>query len=175
MDFRIVDGRLTRDSEVKIDKKGREFLSFTLANNSFSSGAQTTTYFNVVSYNSHDIEKQPNYTKGKLVVVSGKPNESMTIKDNKTYLNRNIMAYSIEGGTFISKEETSGTTTYHSVAPSTPTVETPNIPTLNIGMNNLDQSEQTIRQSIAQSVPQAFQANFDSKEQKINDDYELPF
>lgn len=172
MDFRIVDGRLTRDSEVKIDKKGREFLSFTLANNGFSAGAQTTTFFNVVSYNRHDIEKQPNYTKGKLVVVSGKPNESMTIKDNKTYLNRNIMAYSIEGGTYISKEETSGTTTYHSVAPSSPTVDSPHVDTPVIV--NKQEVINPIGQNIPQSTNQTFQANIGNGE-VINDDYELPF
>jgi hypothetical protein len=66
-----------------------------------------------------------------LFVVSGFPNEVMTIKDNKTYLNRNIIAHNIEPGTFSSKETTqqTTTTTYHDVAPVTaPICETPEIP-----------------------------------------------
>ena len=135
MDIRIVDGRLTKDAEIKTNKSGNKFLSFTLANNGFSQGEQTTTFFNVISYNNYDIQRQEKdnfYNKGRLVVVSGRPNEVMTIKDNKTYLNRNIIANSIELGSYsISKETTSNsnTTTYKDVAPiATPTCEVPKAP-----------------------------------------------
>ena len=133
MNIRIVDGRLTKDAQVKTSKEGKKFLMFTLANNSFSRGETITTYFNVVSYNDYDVKCQETdnkFSKGKLFVVSGFPNEVMTIKDNKTYLNRNIIAHNIEPGTFSSKETTQqATTTYHDVAPvTTPSCETPEIP-----------------------------------------------
>jgi single-stranded DNA-binding protein len=134
MNIRIVDGRLTKDAQVKTSKEGKKFLMFTLANNSFSRGETITTYFNVVSYNDYDVKCQETdnkFSKGKLFVVSGFPNEVMTIKDNKTYLNRNIIAHNIEPGTFSSKETTqqTTTTTYHDVAPVTaPICETPEIP-----------------------------------------------
>lgn len=134
MNIRIVDGRLTKDAQVKTSKEGKKFLMFTLANNSFSRGETITTYFNVVSYNDYDVKCQETdnkFSKGKLFVVSGFPNEVMTIKDNKTYLNRNIIAHNIEPGTFSSKETTqqATTTTYHDVAPVTaPICETPEIP-----------------------------------------------
>lgn len=134
MDIRIVDGRLTKDAEVKVNQtNGKQFLTFTLANNGFSKGEQTTTFFNVVSYNKHDIDNIANYKKGKLVVVSGRPNEVMTIKGNNTYLNRNIIAYNIEGGTYsISRENNAQTTTtYRDVAP-TVTCEVPQIPPVSI-------------------------------------------
>lgn len=132
MDIRIVDGRLTKDAEVKTNKSGVKFLSFTLANNRFANGEQTTTYFNVVSYNPYDVQKHENdksYTKGKLVVVSGRPNEVMTIKDNKTYLNRNIIANSIEPGSYsVTKENGQQVTNYRDVAPAPVTAESPTVP-----------------------------------------------
>jgi single-stranded DNA-binding protein len=131
MNIRIVDGRLTRDGEVKINQNGRKFLTFTLANNGFSKGAQTTTFFNVVSYNEHDIENSANFTKGKLVVVQGRPNEVMAIKDNKTYLNRNIIAYNIEPGTPNVSRENNQSEVYHDVAP-VPQVQAPQMPTCEV-------------------------------------------
>lgn len=100
MDIRIVDGRLTKDAEVKLNKtNGTKFLSFTIANNGFAKGMQTTTYFNVISYNEFDINRVESLTKGKLVVVSGRPNETISVKENNTYLNHSIMAHNIESGT----------------------------------------------------------------------------
>lgn len=100
MDIRIVDGRLTRNAEVKVNQtSGTKFLTFTLVNNGFSKGAQTATFFNVVSYNEHDINRAESLTKGKMVIVNGRPNESIGVKNNQTYLNRNIMANSIEFAT----------------------------------------------------------------------------
>jgi single-stranded DNA-binding protein len=140
MDIRIVDGRLTRDAEVRVNKtNNKKFLTFTIANNGFAKGEQTTTYFNVVSYNEFDVNRLETLTKGKLVVVTGKPNEVMTIRDNKTYLNRNIMAHNIEMGTF-AKETTTQVTSYPDVAPlptaspnitvaaPVPTCEVPQVP-----------------------------------------------
>lgn len=129
MDIRIVDGRLTRDAEVKVNKNNnRKYLTFTIANNGFSRGEQITTYFNVLSYNEHDISRIENLTKGKLVVITGKPNEIMTVKDGKTYLNRSIMANSIESGTYsTNKESNQSVSVYHDVAPAPSSVEAPNV------------------------------------------------
>lgn len=135
MDIRIVDGRLVGDAEVKVNKSGVKYLSFTIANNGFSKGEKTTTYFKVASYNPLAIQKQETnnfYCKGKLVVVTGQPNENMTARDNKMYLNRNILAYSIElgnsGGEKKTDEQASTSTVYHDVAPAAPTCEAPRAP-----------------------------------------------
>ena len=172
MDFRIVDGRLTKDSEIKKDSRGREFLTFTLANNGYANGTPITTFFKIVSYNEHDLNKKSNYTKGKFVVVSGRPNESMTTKDGYTYLNRNIMAHSIENGSFNSPKEESTATVYQNVAPSTPTVETPHINTPNPNVINQtpNQIEQTVNQVSMQNPIQTVSQSF---EMDFND--ELPF
>jgi single-stranded DNA-binding protein len=118
MNYRIVDGRLTKNAEVRVNKNnGKKFLSFTLANNGFARGEQITTYFNVISYNDYDISRPEAFTQGKLVVVTGRPDEVLTVKDGKTYLNRNITAYSIETGTPTGVKE-NATTTYRDVAPA---------------------------------------------------------
>lgn len=172
MNIRIVDGRLTKDAQVKTSKEGKKFLMFTLANNSFSRGETITTYFNVVSYNEYDVKCQETdnkFSKGKLFVVSGFPNEVMTIKDNKTYLNRNIIAHNIEPGTFSSKENTqqTNTTTYHDVAPvATPTCETPSV------------EEPVVSKPVAQPTysaitPQTSQSSV--AKQLVNEPDDLPF
>ena len=176
MDIRIVDGRLTKDAEVKVNQtNGKQFLSFTLANNGFSRGEQTTTFFNVVSYNKHDIDNVDNYKKGKLVVVSGRPSEVMAIKGSNTYLNRNIIAYNIEGGTYsISKENTSQTTaTYRDVAPTVTceVPQTPQIPPVAIP-NPVASTPQVnmTRAQVSTQTPYEYQASITS----VNDN-DLPF
>ena len=136
MDIRIVDGNLVKDAEVKTNATtGAKYLSFTLANNGFAKGQKTTTYFNVVSYDNYLIKRQETenfYTKGRLVVVTGKPNENMVVKDGQTYLNRNIVANSVELGTFVRNENQSqnngnNVSVYRDVAPAPPVCETPKV------------------------------------------------
>lgn len=132
MDYRTVDGRLVADAEVKTNKAGRKYLSFRLANNGFKRGEQTTTFFNVASYNEYAIQKheQENfYSRGKLVVVIGESDESMSEYNGKMYLNRSILAYNIQLGQFDSRkdDEKQPKKVYRDVAPaiSAPTCEVP--------------------------------------------------
>ena len=125
MNIRVVDGRLTKDAEVKVNSTtGVKFLSFTLANNEFVKGQEVHTYFNVMTYDPFLLKKHEDenfYSKGKLVVVTGRPNENMTVSNGKTYLNRNIIAYSIERGTLSRSERQGGendTNVYRDVAPA---------------------------------------------------------
>ena len=132
MNIRIVDGRLTRDSEVKTNSKtGTKYLAFTLANNSFLNGKEEATYFNVVSYNDYDIERASKLLKGNFVYVTGRSNESITIKEGNAYLNRNIIAHNIEKGVSVVNKETTSQS-YHSVAPMAPTVNMPSTPTCEV-------------------------------------------
>lgn len=132
MNIRIVDGRLTRDSEVKTNSKtGTKYLAFTIANNSFSNGKEEAIFFNVVSYNDFDIERASKLLKGNFVYVTGRSNENITIKDGNAYLNRNIIAHNIEKGVSVVNKE-STTQTYNSVAPMTPTPSIPSTPTCEV-------------------------------------------
>ena len=105
MNIRTVDGNLVEDAKVLTNKSGKKYLSFRIANNDFEKGQKVVTYFNVASYNDYAIQKhetENHYSKGKLVVVVGKPEENMTQKGDKMYLNRSILAYNIQLGTFAS-------------------------------------------------------------------------
>lgn len=137
MNIRVVDGRLTKDAEIKVNRTtGTKFLSFTLANNDFIKGQEVQTYFNVITHDPFVINKHETenfYTRGKLVVVTGRPNENMTVSNGKTYLNRNIIAYSIERGTLSRSERQvpeGETAVYRDVAPvaAAPVCEAPRVP-----------------------------------------------
>ena len=168
MDIRIVDGRLVKDAELKVNKtNGNKFMSFTLANNGFAKGAPTTTFFNVVSYNEHDIERVENFKKGTLVVVSGRPNEVMTVNDGKTYLNRNIMAYSVEKGTPNgNRENQTQQTVYRDVAPAPVTCESPKVQTPTVTAPKVEQPAFT---AVMPQIPSSYQNPYS------NDENDLPF
>jgi single-stranded DNA-binding protein len=171
MDIRIVDGRLTKDAEVKTTSNGRNYLSFNLANNSFANNERTAIYFNVASYNKHDIDNFQKFIKGAYVVVSGKPSESMTIKSDKTYLNRNIIAHHIDGGVRPASTQDS---IYQSVAPTpvsvpTPTVQTPVVNT--IPQQPVTPVVNTIPQQPVTPIPTRNVA----PQQSIDIDDDLPF
>ena len=133
MDIRTIDGRLVKDAEVKtIASTGKKFLAFSVANNDFVKGEKITTYFSIVSYNEFDINRADKLKKGTALIITGKPNEEITTKDNNCYLNRRIIAdrieYAIIGGNN-SENNQQTVNTYRNVAPitpSTPTVEVNN-------------------------------------------------
>lgn len=141
MNIRIVDGRLVKDAEIRTDKKGKKFLSFVLANNQFVNKEKIATYFNVITYNNYDIEREESnkwLKQGKFITVTGVPNENMSVKNGKTYLNRNIMADRVEFGydPFKRENELNETQTYRDVAPSAPIVEIPQVDTPTIASNS---------------------------------------
>lgn len=128
MDIRIVDGNLTKDAEIKTDKRGVQYLSFTLANNDYVNQERVTTYFNVVSYNNKIIERElsdkKRLTKGSPAVITGFPKENITVKDGKAYLNRYLNALNIEVHKYASNKDENNNT-YHDVAPI---CEAPQVP-----------------------------------------------
>jgi single-stranded DNA-binding protein len=184
MNIRIVDGRLTRDSEVKTNSKtGTKYLSFTLANNSFSNGKEEATFFNVVSYNDFDIERASKLLKGNFVYVIGRSNESITVKEGNVYLNRNIIAHNIEKGVSVVNKEASSQS-YHSVAPiistpSAPTCEVPDIKPQSVSVQ-MPQIEEPVYQHqtvFEHTVPNVQNSVLGNTNTIIADSYndELPF
>ena len=134
MNIRIVDGRLVRDAVIKTDKNGVKFLTFVLANNQFVNKEKVATYYNVITYNNYDVKREEVnkvLTQGKFITVTGTPNENMSVKDGKTYLNRNIMADRIDFSVDVFKQDTekNETPVYRDVAPATPHAETPQVET----------------------------------------------
>lgn len=174
MNIRTVDGNLVEDAKVLTGKSGREYLSFRIANNDFEKGQRVTTYFNVASYNDYAIQKHKTenfYTKGKLVVVVGKPEENMTQKGDKMYLNRSILAYNIQLGTFGGRKTDEGEqTVYRDVAPSVPTCEVPQASAPQVSAPVVSAPVYTTEVPVA--VPQASSVNA-AETPNIDDD--LPF
>lgn len=125
MNLRIVDGFLTKNAEVKV-ANGTKFLALCIANNEFVKGEKVTTFFNVVSYDTHDIEKVDKFTKGCLIIVTGSANEKIAIQNGKAYLNRNILAHHIEKGTPYMNKEKAPISEHHSSVPVSATCEIPN-------------------------------------------------
>lgn len=175
MNIRTVDGNLVEDAKVLTNKSGKKYLSFRIANNDFEKGQKVVTYFNVASYNDYAIQKhetENHYSKGKLVVVVGKPEENMTQKGDKMYLNRSILAYNIQLGTFAStKPENNEQTTYRDVAPAAPTVTAPvcEIP-------RVSQPQVTVPTVEVPSAPQ-YTADYSASnaDTNLNVDDDLPF
>lgn len=133
MDIRIVDGRLGRDAEIKVNQQGMEFLSFTLANNSYARGKEETKWFNVLSFEPRIIalHKTHNlFVKGKAVAVTGQSDESISTRNANIYLNRTIIANRIDLMSFGTQDKQQGnaqTTAGQTPnpAPNVPTVEVP--------------------------------------------------
>lgn len=160
MNIRIVDGRLVRDAEVKVaQSSGARFLTFTIANNTYSNEQEITTYFNVISYNEHDISRCAKFVKGKLLVVTGRPNETTTDKNGKIYINRNIMAYSIESGTFNSNREYNPESTRVISAPTIDVqMKTPEVPKYNVNPSVTPAQEKTASDNVNRPVEYEYAA-----------------
>lgn len=99
MNIRMIDGRLMEDAKIRTTKNNDEFLSFTFIHNRRKNGQDEGIKFNVVSYDTRVINnhKAKNfYTKGRPLNIFGSCDESITERDGKYYLNRNIVAYYME-------------------------------------------------------------------------------
>lgn len=162
MNIRTIDGRLTKDAEIRTNKNtGNKYLFFSIANNAYVREEQVTTYFNVISYDEHDIENVAKFTKGKVVLVIGKANEVMTIKDGNTYLNRSIMACHIELFFYaLGKDNSSQAVTYKDVIPASVETEvqyqnnTTVVPAVNQMPVNPQPTPQPIERFVSQPVSQ---------------------
>ena len=135
------DGRLGRDATVHTAKNGRQFISFTVANNSYSGGQQRVDWFDVVCYDPYVIENSTKYlTKGTFVIITGTINSTINVRGNDMFINHNVNAINIDRPRFgrpqgeeQAKEAepqvsvyTASTSTYKAEAPSAPvSVPTP--------------------------------------------------
>lgn len=80
-----LDGRLTRDVEIRTSKKGNVYL-FNIANNDFP---LKTDYFNCVSYDEKHVE---GLKKGdKVAIIGNVRNNTYTDKNNITHYASNIL------------------------------------------------------------------------------------
>lgn len=92
-------GRLGRDSEVKVSKTGNEYLSFSVASNSWNSRTkEPETEWMDITYPVPGAKMlAQKFRKGFLVHVHGVENVNLTTSnDGKVYVHRNVMARSVD-------------------------------------------------------------------------------
>jgi len=97
----IIDGRVGKNgAEIKTSKGGKQYLKFSLANNSFSGGQNKTTWFDVISYEPRLINGiGPYLKKGSCVNVRGDFEVTYNVdQNNKVWINQIITAEAIEFG-----------------------------------------------------------------------------
>ena len=101
------DGRIgANGAEVRTTKGGKQYVRFSVANNSFANGAEKTEWYDVTSYDPYIIENRVKYlTKGTYVIISGVPNIEVNVKEGKIWLNQYVTATTIDTPSFKKKDE----------------------------------------------------------------------
>jgi single-strand DNA-binding protein len=90
----LVDGRLGRDAELKTSPNGRNYVSFSLANNSHVKNVDKTSWYEVLCFDQNTINKRLEYLKkGKYIFVCGRYDVTPYVaKDGSLRLNEQIVA-----------------------------------------------------------------------------------
>lgn len=117
-----VDGRIgAKGAEKGVTRGGKEFIRFSLANNSFSGGQEKTVWYDVTCYDPFIIEnKLEKLKKGTWVSVQGTLDVDSRVSDNKVWINMNLTAFRID----IVNSGSSGSTESRQTAEETPSVYT---------------------------------------------------
>lgn len=113
-------GRLGKDARLVDSKNGSQFVSFTMAVNSYMNGQEKTTWFDVISFNFSE-KMVPHLTKGSAVEVFGDFDTRLEMgNDGKPYLRNDVRAdwFDFARGT----SQSGGTRTETSVIPETTVV-----------------------------------------------------
>lgn len=108
MRFITLDGRVGKNGvELKTTRNGKTYMKFSLANNSFSSGQNKTTWYDVVCYKPEFINGIGKYLKcGSFVYLRGDIETTANVDaNNKIWINNYIMADMIEFPS-VSKKDT---------------------------------------------------------------------
>ena len=116
MNFLTLDGRVGKNgAEIKTSKGGKQYLKFTLANNSFSGGQNKTTWFDVVCYKPELINGIGQYLKkGSFVNVRGPMEVTHNVdQNNKVWINVIVTADLIEFPQVGGKRDDEGNYVYH--------------------------------------------------------------
>ena len=101
-----LDGRLGKDAVVMKTNNGKEYIRFSLANDSFVNGTNKTEWFEISCFDPFYVEKKLDFFKqGRYVIVQGTLNSEVTAKNGKVYLNHYVKANNIETPSFGTKKE----------------------------------------------------------------------
>ena len=104
-----LDGRIgTGGAKTLQTAKGKSYIRFSLANDSFVNGALKTEWFDITCFDPFLVENKAKFmTQGRYVIVQGIPDSVVTNKDGKIYLNHYVTANNIELPSFGGKREES--------------------------------------------------------------------
>ena len=104
-----LDGRIgTGGAKVLQTGKGKSYIRFSIANDTFVNGANKTEWFDVTCFDPFLVEnKAKSMTQGRYVIVQGVPYSQVVNKEGKIYLNNYITANSIDLPSFGAKKEDS--------------------------------------------------------------------
>lgn len=102
-----IDGRIGKDgAKVMKTQGGKNYLRFSLANDSFVNGANKTEWFDVTCFDPFVVENRVKFLqKGRYVIVTGTLNSEVSAKDGKIYLNQYVRANDIDFPSFGTKKE----------------------------------------------------------------------
>ena len=102
-----LDGRIgTGGAKVLQTAKGKSYIRFSIANDTFVNGANKTEWFDVTCFDQFLVENKAKYmTQGRYVIVQGVPDSQVVNKEGKIYLNNYITAVSIDLPSFGTKKE----------------------------------------------------------------------
>jgi single-stranded DNA-binding protein len=106
----VLDGRIgTGGAKVMQTAKGKSYIRFSLANDSFVNGTTKTEWFDVTCFDPFLVENKAKFmTQGRYVIVQGVPDSVVTNKDGKIYLNNYITATGIDLPSFGGKRDDNG-------------------------------------------------------------------
>jgi len=104
-----LDGRIGKDgAKTYQTAKGKTYIRFSLANDSFVNGANKTEWFDITCFDPYIVENRSKYmTQGRYAIVQGVLNSEVSVKDGKVYLNHYVNANNIELPSFGNKKEES--------------------------------------------------------------------
>lgn len=104
-----LDGRIGKDGAKTFQTaKGKNYIRFSLANDTFINGANKTEWFDITSFDQFVVENQSKFlTKGRYIIVQGTLNSEVTNKNGKIYLNNYVTATNIELPSLGTKKEES--------------------------------------------------------------------
>ena len=104
-----LDGRIGHGgAKVLTTAKGKSYIRFSLANDSFVNGANKTEWFDITCFDPYIVENRSKYfTQGRYAIVQGVLNSEVTNKNGTIYLNHYVNAVNIELPSFGQKKEES--------------------------------------------------------------------
>ena len=104
-----LDGRIgTGGAKVLQTAKGKSYIRFSIANDTFVNGANKTEWFDVTCFDPFLVENKAKYmTQGRYVIVQGVPDSQVVSKEGKICLNNYITANSSDLQSFGAKKEDS--------------------------------------------------------------------